>query len=339
MLAAALWLPHEWDWGAFQWLSSRVQPAFSQDVKIVDIAWSDDVPTNRKRVAAFLDGLVASKHRVNAVILDVEFDPCQSKPCGEPMESARESLIGSIRRAAAQFPVYAIEEPNVNRDDEESGPLDPQDPQIYGATSGAAQTRFTTIPGSEGLFYRICYADVPLVDTNGQPEGTENVWAMVVRVLETPRFFASSPPCDTSHVAVRVGSAIAAGAPVFYRFTAPRGFPGYAQFDDKTFVIVGTVERDRSPYTDRSGPELLGWALSNALDLGSVVGKASLVRHAAAERDAPAARACLLGAGRRRVRGRLSSATADTLRRLAPSRALVRRHSRGGHRSLRIRAL
>ena len=126
MLAAALWLPHEWDWGAFQWLSSRVQPAFSQDVKIVDIAWSDDVPTNRKRVAAFLDGLVASKHRVNAVILDVEFDPCQSKPCGEPMESARESLIGSIRRAAAQFPVYAIEEPNVNREDEESGPLDPQ---------------------------------------------------------------------------------------------------------------------------------------------------------------------------------------------------------------------
>lgn len=273
MLAAALWLPHEWDWGAFQWLSSRVRPAFSQDVKIVDVVWTDDVPTNRKRIAAFLDGLVASKHRVNAIILDVEFDPCQSKPCGEPMESAREALIKSIRAAAAQFPVYAIEEPNVDRDDVESGPLDPQDPQIYVATSGAAQTRFTTIPGSEGLFYRICYAGVPLVNANGEPQGTENVWAMVVRVLETPRFFASAPPCDTSHVAVRVGAAIPAGAPVIYRFTNPRAFPGYAQFDDKTFVIVGTVERDRSPFTDRSGPELLGWALSNALDLGSVVGK------------------------------------------------------------------
>ena len=162
---------------------------------------------------------------MNAVILDVEFDPCQSKPCGEPMESARESLIGSIRRAAAQFPVYAIEEPNVNREDEESGPLDPQDPQIYGATSGAAQTRFTTIPGSEGLFYRICYADVPLVDASGQPAGTENVWAMVVRVLEDA---ASSSLAPRS--AIRATSPVRRwppiwlpASPVIYHFTNPRG--------------------------------------------------------------------------------------------------------------------
>jgi hypothetical protein len=38
------------------------------------------------------------------------------------------------------------------------------------------------------------------------------------------------------------------------------------------FVIVGTIEHDRSPFTDRSGPELLGWALSNALDQGSLIG-------------------------------------------------------------------
>ena len=53
-----------------------------------------------------------------------------------------------------------------------------------------------------------------------------------------------------------------------YSFSDPRTFSGYAQFDSHTYVILGTLKYDRQ-YPDRSGPELLGWALSNALE-GSV---------------------------------------------------------------------
>jgi len=274
MIAAALWMPKEWDWSVFHLLSSRVAPAFSPEVSIVDVAWdTGDVASNRRRIAAFLDGLVASKHRPSAVILDVEFDPCQAKPCGEPMASARKALVRSIRAAAAQFPVYATAEPSVDRDDVEIGPLDRQDALIYGVLSGAAQTRFTSIPKSNGLFYRICYANVPFVDETGQVQGTESIWSMVVRVLMTPRLFASSPPCDATHVPVRLGPKIPLAPPVVYRFTDAHTFSSYSQFDEKMYVIVGTLQYDRSPFTDRSGPELLAWALSNALDQGSLVGR------------------------------------------------------------------
>jgi hypothetical protein len=276
MIAAALCMPKEWDWAVFQWLSARVAPSFSQDVSIVDVAWDPaDIPSDRRRVAAFLDGLVASKQRPAAVILDIEFGPCLSKPCGEPMASARNALIAGIRAATRYFPVYATEEPSVNRDDEPSGPLDPQDEQIYGAVSGAAQTRFTSIPNSAGLFYRVCYPDVPFVNEAGDVEGSESVWAMVVRVLTTSRVFASSPPCETNHIPVRLGPPISLAPPNVYPFSGARAFHDYAQFDSKTFVIVGTIKYDRSPYTDRSGPELVGWALSNALDQGSLVGRES----------------------------------------------------------------
>ena len=183
MAAAVLWMPHEWDWRVFGWLSSRATPTFSQEVSIVDVDWSSDIPTDRRRVADFLNGLVRSNQRPNAVILDIEFDPCQSTPCGEPMESARDALVTSIRAATRYFPVYATEEPDVGRDDIVSGPLDRQDARIYDALSGAAQTRFTSVPEENGLFYRMCYADVPFANESGEVQGTQNVWAMVVRVL------------------------------------------------------------------------------------------------------------------------------------------------------------
>ncbi len=274
MIAAALWMPKEWDWKVFGWLSARVQPALSQEVSIVDVDWDPaDVPSNRRRIAAFLDGLVKSNQRPNAVILDVEFDPCQSTPCGEPMASARDALVASIRSTTRYFPVYATEEPSVDRDDVPSGPLDRKDAQVYGALSGAAQTRFTSIPNAEGLYYRICYADVPFVNDAGEVAGTENVWAMVARALMPARAFAASPPCDTTHVPVRMGPKASLSPPAVYRFTDARSFSNYAQFDSKMYVIVGTVKYDRSPFTDRSGPELLAWAMSNALDQGSLVGR------------------------------------------------------------------
>lgn len=274
LAVAALWMPHEWDWQVLRWLSSRVPPTFSSEVSIVDIdADPSDVPAFRRRIAAFLDGLARSNQRPSAVILDVEFEPCQSSPCGAPMAFAREALVSSIRRAAAHFPIYATEEAKVDRDDDVVGPLDPRDPEIYGAISAAAQTRFTSVPNAAGLFYRICYANVPFDDASGDVEGSGSVWAMAARVLMTPRFFAASPPCDPTHIPVRLGPRIAANYPFVYRFTNPRTFSSYSQFDDKMYVIVGTLRYDRMPFTGRSGPEILGWALSNALDDGSLVGK------------------------------------------------------------------
>jgi len=273
MTSAALWLPHEWDWHVLNWLSSRVAPAFSPDVVIVDVDWSSDIASDRRRISDFLDGLARSNRRPNAVILDIEFLPCQTNPCAGPMAFADRSLIGSIRRTALRFPIYATEEPQLGRDDVIVGPLDPVDPQVYGALSGAAQTRFTSIPNAQGLFYRICYAGVPLPNAAGQVVGVENVWAMVPRVLMTARFFAASPPCDQNHVPVRLGLQSPSNGPVIYRFTDSRTFRNYAAFDNNTFVIVGTVKYDRLPFVDRSGPEVLGWALSNALDAGSLIGK------------------------------------------------------------------
>lgn len=274
MTAAALWIPHEWDWQAFKLLSSRVEPDFSPEVSIVDVAWDgSDVASLRRRIAGFLDGLVKSNQHPNAVILDVEFVPCQTNPCGTPMISARNALIASIRSATKRFPVYATEEPGVGRDDVLSGPVEPVDGKIYEALSGAGQSQFTSIPNAAGLFYRICYANVPFLNDAGVVAGSENVWAMVVRALMTPREFAGSPGCDGSHIPVRLGPSASLATETIYRFSDTRSFSHYAQFDDKMFVVVGTIEHDRSPFADRSGPELLAWALSNALDQGSLVGK------------------------------------------------------------------
>ncbi len=273
MIAAALWMPHEWDWQAFRWASSHFAPAFSPEVSIVDVSWDGaNVAQLRTRIADFLDGLVKSNQNPNAVILDVEFLPCQSNPCGQPMASARDALAASIRSATKHFPVYATEEPGVGRDDVVSGPVDPLDKRIYAAVSGAAQTRFTSIPDASGLFYRICYGSVPYLSDAGTIAGTEDVWSMVIRALMTPREFAGAPSCDDSHIPVRLGST-APGTEIVYRFVNARGFSHYAQFDKQMFVVVGTMEHDRSPFADRSGPELLAWALSNALDDGSLVGK------------------------------------------------------------------
>ena len=274
MIAAALWMPHEWDWQVLRWLGSSVAPTFSPEVSIVDIDWNPtDFAKDRRRIANFLDGLARRNRRPGAVILDVEFGPCQSSPCGAPMTSADGALVRSIQNATRYFPVYATEEPQIGRGDVVLGPLDPQDPRIYAVVSGAAQTRFVSIPDAQGLFYRICYANVPFDDASGAPIGTENVWTMVARVLMTPRFFASSPDCDPTHVPVRIGAGSAASGPAIYRFSDARTFPNFAQFDDKMYVIVGTVRYDRLPTIGRSGPELLGWALSNALDESSLVGK------------------------------------------------------------------
>ncbi len=261
--AAAFLIPHEWDWKALQWVNARGAPTFSQDVRIVDVLWNSDpaaIPSNRQRVAAFLGALVASDQRPAAVILDIEFKPCQDNPCSDSRWlSAVVTLAASIRRAVTAFPVYATEEFAFNRQDgEPTGPLNPHDAQIYGALSGAADTVFVSVPNENGAYYRPCTAGVPVASPSGVVEGTEDVWSMVSRV--TTQSLAGTPTCNTMPLPVRVGA-----APPIYRFSTARAFPDYAELD-KTYVIVGTTEYDHSVYTNESGPELLGWALSAKLN-------------------------------------------------------------------------
>lgn len=271
MMAAALWMPHEWDWTAFRLLSSRAAaPEFSSQVDIINVVRdSRDYPSFRSRIAAFLNGLVKNEQVPNAVILDVEFDPCRAQPsCGQSWETARDALVASIRKAvrngAESFPVYAAAEFKTNpQNDTVTGPLDDQDPQIYRALSGAAHTIFTAVEGSDGLFYRRCYTDVPFDDESGQPVGTQSVWSMVDRVL--PSF--QSTPCDTSHIPVRLGPKFPAKSAPVYTLTAERPFPSDVDFG-KHYLIVASLESDLGNGV-RSGPELLGWALSNQLEMGS----------------------------------------------------------------------
>jgi hypothetical protein len=86
---------------------------------------------------------------------------------------------------------------------------------------------------------------------------------MVDRVL--PEF--RSTPCDASHVPVRLGQKLATSAPPVYTVNEHGRVPG-VDFD-KQYVIVAAIDSD--PGTgDRSGPELLAWALSDQLAMGSV---------------------------------------------------------------------
>ena len=75
MTGAALWLPHDWDWGAWDLLSATHAPVFDADeIRIVDVPWTtDNLVADRRRITAFLDDLAAHKEIPAAVILDIQF--------------------------------------------------------------------------------------------------------------------------------------------------------------------------------------------------------------------------------------------------------------------------
>lgn len=257
--ASALWLPHEWDWKVFELLSSEHRPTFSPDVAIIDVAWNTaDLPSNRRRIAAVLDRLRMAKSPPLAAVVDVVFDPCQTSPCGEPMESVRLRLASSIRAASRVFPVYGVVQPAIDRDDEVVGPVDARDDAIYGAYTGVGHTRFTVLPRTAGAFFRACYSSVPLAAAGNV---RQNVWSIVDRVL-----LGAAPTtalCDTSHIPLYLGTPYPAAN------LARAGDDTIARLPDlgAKYVVIGTVEHDHSQFSDRSGPELVGWALSNSLDL------------------------------------------------------------------------
>ena len=258
MLVLTFWMPvwHDADVGFFQWLSASHSSDLSPEISIVDVrSWDTaNIPSDRLSLAAFLDRLANSDQRPKAVIFDITFGPCQSMPCGDPMESARATLIESLDLAAkAKIPVYATQEVPVDANDNPAGPVAPYDPVIYSHLAGAGHSGFTIMPGSGFLFYRVCYA----------PAGglNQDVWSLVSRVLPE---FDPSLGCDTEHRPVLVGAAEPNAAPALYSITKTAPFPVGADFSNK-YVIVGTLHDDRPRYADRSGPELLAWALSDAL--------------------------------------------------------------------------
>ena len=253
---AALWIPHDWDWRVFARLASLANPAFSTYVRIADLGSNADIPATRRRIAALLDTLVASDQRPNAVILDTEFEGCRGA-CGEPRERARVTLAASIRAAVRRFPVFAVQQPALD----EKGAME-YDPLIYGAVSGTGHTTFTPVPSSGSVFYQACYPHVRLA---GSGAGIfYNVWSIVDRAI--PAAPAGAPePCEPAFVPVYLGPALDPHAPAIHPISDTASMRRLPRLDG-AYLVVGTVAFDRPQDVDRSGPELLGWALSNALD-------------------------------------------------------------------------
>lgn len=273
MLAAALWMPHELDWVVYEWISVNNPPAFSDDVRIVDVPWdSNDLPANRRYVAGFLGGLLGQHQKPRAVIFDIQFMRCDRNPCDAAMDAARTALVATIRAATKQFPVYATEEVSPEHvSDTVTAPRDDHDALIYGALSGAGHTIFP-LPFSQArvAFYRRCYADVPFHADDGVTiAGYENIWSILDRITIPPDQFLGLP-CDTSHVAVRLGPRLAGTDPHVLTATDQHATRFRSDLSAK-YVIVGTLAVDKRPEADRSGPEILGWALSNALEPSSRV--------------------------------------------------------------------
>jgi hypothetical protein len=279
MYVLTSWMPmwHDWDWRFFQGVSAKHTPTISSKISLIDVrSWDPgNRPADRRTVGRFLHQLVASKQHPKVVILDIEFGPCQSNPCGDPTwNSARTALEEGLAEAAhAGINVYAAEgiQPGRAGQDEASG-VDPHDPDIYTLLAGAAQTHVTPVPGSSGLFYRVCY-EVPRTDQNGTPisGATEAVWAMPWRVMPD---FDVTQACDTEHLPLFKGATIApldrTGranlAPPNYSITNTNPFPSGPGVLKDQYIVVGTVQYDRPKDSDRSGPELVAWELSDVLE-------------------------------------------------------------------------
>ena len=258
MLVLTVWMPvwHDLDVTFFQWLTASHLPSLSSEISLVDVRDWDaaDIPANRRTIASFLSRVTKTKEHPKAIILDVSFGPCQTKPCDNSWTSARAALIGSLQAAAATgIAVYATEEVVVDADDSVVSSSGARDATIYEHLAGAGHTGFTIVPGSRFLFYRVCYSPSGGLD--------HDVWSMVSRVL--PGFDATSG-CDAEHRPVIVGAQLPHAAPAIYSITSRTPFPDGANFDGK-YVIVGALQLDHPQYSDRSGPELVAWALNDAL--------------------------------------------------------------------------
>lgn len=278
MFVLTLWMPvwHDWDWRFFQWVSSTQTPTLSPTVSLVDVrSWDvENVPLDRRTVARFLEHLAKSGQHPRAVVLDIAFGNCHSAPCSDPSwNSATAALENALEEVArAKIDVYAAEalEPGQVGHDDPSA-IEPHDQDIYARLAGTAHTHFTPVPGSAGLFYRVCYR-VPRTDRHGLLVSGDTLaaWAMVWRVMPD---FDPTQPCDTEHLPVFVGAIVAPlDASGYANLTSPNysitsqtAFPSGGDMFNGKYVVLGTVARDRPKDSDRSGVELVAWALSDVL--------------------------------------------------------------------------
>jgi hypothetical protein len=300
MIALTLWMPVWFDVDArfFSRVDALVPPRLSPQVALVDVRdWGPTkIVVDRETIAQFLQGFVTHpQQRPQAIVIDIEFDPCQLTPCPQPMETARSQLIRSLDAAAAHnIKVYLAEGVETDLNDHVVS-LDTPDPEIYAHFdvkrpdrheaeiyshfTDAAQTHVAPLANGLGYFYRRCY---PVRLMNGY---SLELWSMVTRV-QMAGAEAADTACDTEHTALRYGASIAPlgpdgyaiiSPPTGYSITASSPFPADADFDGR-YVIVGTVRCDRiglvncdrpPPGTSGwSGPELLAWALSDDLESG-----------------------------------------------------------------------
>lgn len=237
----------ETDWRVFGALNQQNAPAWPPQWLIIDVPYvdtSDDPTRFREQVAAVLSRL-AGAARPRLVVLDVYFS---SDSRGLPLIDAALAKLH-----AAGVPTYAAINPL-----DASGNLDPKYMDAHAASvyhtrlDGFGHTHFEF--GGHTLKY----------DPYLSLSKSLAVPALAITVAEQQ--FGRPIVGNTEPLIVNVGSAKTAAMNTVQAMRSANGAVelsgahGVVDFAGKN-VLIGSLEKDRSPYAGRSGPELLAWAL------------------------------------------------------------------------------
>ena len=249
-LMAAIALTPFWreaDWRVFGALNHTNAPAWPPQWLIIDVPYVDtsDNPTRfREQMAAVLSRL-AETSRPRLVVIDVYFS---SDSRGLPLVDA---ALAKLR--AAGVPTYAAINPL-----DTSGNLDPKFMDAHAASvyhtrlDGFGHTQFEF--GGHTLKY-----DPYLLLSKSLA-----VPALAITVAEQQ--FGRPIVGSTVPLIVNVGSTKTVAMNTVHAVRSANGsvaFSGAQGVVDLAGknVLIGSLDKDRSPYAGRSGPELLAWAL------------------------------------------------------------------------------
>jgi len=248
-MAVVLWTPwwREADWRVFGLLNKSNTPSWPQQWVIVDVPYedADGDPTVFRREISDVLAAIRERQRPRMVILDVYFS---SDPRGLDV------LQGSLRQLRdARIPVFAA----INPVDQSGNPtaqfMSSHAAPIYQQQlDGFGHTQFEF--GGTTLKYEPFLA---LSSALAVP-------ALAVVVAEQQ--FARPVTSENTSLIVNVGKPAVAVEHTVRAFRAVDGsinFRGAKGSVDLTGtnVLIGSLDKDRSPFANRSGPELLAWAL------------------------------------------------------------------------------
>ena len=248
-MAVVLWTPwwREADWRVFGLLNKSNTPSWPQQWVIVDVPYedADGDPTVFRREISDVLAAIRERQRPRMVILDVYFS---SDPRGLDV------LQGSLRQLRdARIPVFAA----INPVDQSGNPtaqfMSSHAAPIYQQQlDGFGHTQFEF--GGSTLKYEPFLA---LSSALAVP-------ALAVVVAEQQ--FARPVTSENTSLIVNVGKPAVAVEHTVRAFRAVDGsinFRGAKGSVDLTGtnVLIGSLDKDRSPFANRSGPELLAWAL------------------------------------------------------------------------------